>query len=207
MRPLFLIILVVAVGFAWFKLLPSSQSKAKYEEAPYTIEKSEGSFQIRRYPALTYAEVTVEGSREEAANQGFRALFGYITGKNGTQEKIAMTIPVFQELVAFGVASDRPPSSTQWAFRFVMPQASTHLPMPQDSRIKIYQSTPFRVATVKFNGRFNSENLVTHKNKLDEWVNKKGFTFEPHTHEIYAAYNGPFTWPSNRRNEVLFRIK
>ena len=173
------------------------------------MEKKYGAFQVRHYPSMVLAEVMVDGSREDAANQGFRILFGYIKGKNGTGEELAMTVPVFQELTAFGIGTESPAVPAQWAFRFVMPadKKLKDLPMPQDDRIRLYEAPALKVAVQSFKGRFSSKNLTTHKNQLNAWVLQKGLVFEPNRHEIYAAYNGPFTLPSRRRNEVMFRLR
>ena len=79
--------------------------------------------------------------------------------------------------------------------------------MPQDDRIRLYEAPALKVAVQSFKGRFSSKNLTTHKNQLHAWVLQKGLVFEPNRHEIYAAYNGPFTLPSRRRNEVMFRLR
>jgi hypothetical protein len=207
MNKLFWIVLTLIVGVGVFRFMPKSD--AKYDQPAYTVEKKDGAFEVRKYPPMILAEVSVEGNREDAANQGFRILFGYITGKNGTGEKLAMTIPVFQELIAFGVGTESPPVPTQWAFRFVMPAGKklADLPMPQDDRIRLYEAPAMKVAVQSFKGRFSTKNLTAHKNELDAWVIAKGLVFEPNRHEIFAAYNGPFTLPSKRRNEVMFRLK
>ena len=207
MNKLFWTILALFVVIGIFKFMP--QSNAQYEQPPYTVEKKDGAYEVRHYPPMVLAEVLLEGDREEAANQGFRLLFGYISGQNATGEKLAMTIPVFQELIAFGIGTESPAVPTQWAFRFVMPAGKklADLPMPQDDRIRLYEAPALKVAVQSFKGRFSTKNLTAHKNELDAWVIDKGLVFEPNRHEIFAAYNEPFTLPSKRRNEVMFRLK
>jgi hypothetical protein len=206
MNKLFWTILALFVVIGIFKFMP--QSNAQYEQPPYTVEKKDGAYEVRHYPPMVLAEVMLEGDREEAANQGFRLLFGYISGQNATGEKLAMTIPVFQELVGLCRGCDFP-DTTRWAFRFVMPRKQTlkTLPKPNSDRIHLVEAPAMKVAVKTFNGRFNTKNLTAHKNELDAWVIKKGLIFQPDRHEMFAAYNGPFTWPSKRRNEVMFRLK
>ncbi len=203
MNKLFWIVLTLIVGVGVFRFMPKSD--AKYDQPPYTVEKKDGTYEVRKYPPMVLAEVLLEGDREEAANQGFRLLFGYISGQNATGEKLAMTIPVFQELIIPGSCFN----PGRWAFRFVMPRKQTlkTLPKPNSDRIHLVEAPAMKVAVKTFNGRFNTKNLTTHKNELDAWVIDKGLVFEPNRHEIFAAYNGPFTLPSKRRNEVMFRLK
>ena len=61
------------------------------EEPSYTSILQEAAFEIREYPALIAAEVTVQGDRSEAVSAGFRLLAGYIFGGNTRKQSIAMT--------------------------------------------------------------------------------------------------------------------
>jgi hypothetical protein len=42
------------------------------EEPPFTVKSAHGEFEVRDYPALVAAEVTVKGDRKDAAGKGFR---------------------------------------------------------------------------------------------------------------------------------------
>jgi SOUL heme-binding protein len=46
------------------------------EEPPHRVVACDGDFEIRDYPALSLAEVTVQGDRNSAAYAGFRKLAG-----------------------------------------------------------------------------------------------------------------------------------
>jgi orotidine-5'-phosphate decarboxylase len=63
------------------------------EEPAFRSVIHDGAFEIRDYPALTVAEVTVEGDQKEAANKGFRLLAAYIFGGNARRQSVAMTAP------------------------------------------------------------------------------------------------------------------
>ncbi len=52
------------------------------EEPSFAVAIHEGDFEVRDYPALVVAEVSVSGSRDEASNAGFRLLAAYIIGGN-----------------------------------------------------------------------------------------------------------------------------
>ena len=199
-----LCLVLAVIGF--FKLMP--ESRAKYAEQPYLISKKSDSIEFRHYEPFVVAEVLVYGDRQAAASEGFRLLFDYISGGNAQQEKIPMTIPVFQELIAFEPnASDE--SQTLWAFRFVMPSEKhlQNLPAPQNDRIHFKQMTGFNVVAMRFSGSSASDNLTAHKNKLDVWTIQEKTPLTPNTHEIYALYNAPFTPSFLKRNEVMFRIE
>ena len=64
------------------------------EEPAFRTVLQDGAFEIRDYPALVVAEVTVTGGQKEAASKGFRLLAGYIFGGNRGKQSIAMTAPV-----------------------------------------------------------------------------------------------------------------
>ena len=53
------------------------------EEPKFEIRLRDGAFEIRDYPALTAAEVVVSGSRDQASNDGFRLLAGYLLCRTG----------------------------------------------------------------------------------------------------------------------------
>ena len=69
-------------------------TRAGYETAPYQVMESDGAFQIREYPTLQWVETTM-GSGSGDSDGSFGRLFGFITGRNQSQQKIAMTTPVY----------------------------------------------------------------------------------------------------------------
>lgn len=66
------------------------------EEPSFTVSLAEGDCEVRDYPALVVAAVSVTGDRKDAASKGFRLLASYIFGGNTAKRKIAMTAPVMQ---------------------------------------------------------------------------------------------------------------
>ena len=97
------------------------------EEPAFRTVLREGAFELRDYPALVVAEVTVDGDQKAAANQGFRLLAGYIFGGNKPRQSIAMTAPVAQTPAREKIAMTAPVTQTQtanqWVVRFTMPSA------------------------------------------------------------------------------------
>lgn len=93
------------------------------EEPAFSVVVQEGAFEVRDYPALVAAEVSVAGGRDEASNAGFRLLAGYIFGGNTRRQSIAMTAPVVQERATSGTIAMTAPvtqsgSDGAWVVRF-----------------------------------------------------------------------------------------
>ncbi len=81
--------LLILIFCALF-ILPYSVVMAN-EEAKYEIIDENEVYEIRKYND----RLAVETSRA-GIDSNFRKLFNYISGRNNTQEKIAMTTPVTQ---------------------------------------------------------------------------------------------------------------
>ena len=64
------------------------------EEAKYKVVSRDRNYEIREYAPHVIAETVVEGTLEDAGNKAFNRLFAYISGKNRSRGKIAMTAPV-----------------------------------------------------------------------------------------------------------------
>jgi hypothetical protein len=77
-------------------LMLESGTALATEEPRHTVLRTGDTFEVRRYEPYLVAETLVTGSAEDARNQGFRLLAGYIFGKNKGAREIAMTAPVAQ---------------------------------------------------------------------------------------------------------------
>jgi len=180
------------------------------EEAPYTVIRSEGNFELRDYPPLVVAETIVDGELEGAGNKAFRPLFRYISGENKSRDKIAMTAPVSQEQKGEKISMTAPVSQERvqgkWAVSFTMPSSYTMktLPTPDDPNIKLRQVPARRMAAVRYSGSWSEKKYLQHKEKLEKWIkaNRLSVTGEP----VWARYNAPFTPWFMRRNEILIPI-
>merc|ERR550534_431114 len=69
------------------------QERSGYECAPYTVLETATDYQVRRYPSMKWATVTMTRS-PQTPNKSFMKLFGYISGANEDEAKISMTVPV-----------------------------------------------------------------------------------------------------------------
>ena len=52
------------------------------EDPPFTVHFAKDELEVRGYPALVAAQVSVQGNRREASSKGFRLLAGYTFGGN-----------------------------------------------------------------------------------------------------------------------------
>lgn len=134
------------------------------QQQPYDVLRSFPHFEVRRYPAHLLAEVEVDASFTRAGNEAFGVLVGYISGRNSTRGKVAMTAPVLQQQASTTIEMTSPVvqqpigESGRYIVAFVMPSEFTldTLPTPSDPRITVHE-VPAHVAAVKsFTGRWTS---------------------------------------------------
>ena len=187
------------------------------EELSYSVVASDAAVEIRQYAPHIAAEASMEGDHESVQRDLFRALAGYIFGKNTTQEEIAMTAPVTmnQDTTADGenIAMTAPvtmtPTDTNgWTMAFSMPSKYTMdtLPKPVDDRVTLVEVPERTVAVVRFSGSFNdSDNRAESLGQLTQWLNNQS-KYKTVGKPFFAGYDPPFTLPFLRRNEVLVEI-
>lgn len=170
------------------------------EKPKYKVLRSDGPFQIRRYPPAVVAETEVAGERWTAANRAFSPLAGYIFGGNERNEKIAMTSPVVQRP---GDAADGSPS---WKVRFILPSRLKpgEPPVPKDPRVTIREEPATTYAVLRFRGRTGEERVSAKLEELRARMSEAGLSGidEP----TYAYYDPPWTPPFLRRNEILIEV-
>jgi hypothetical protein len=184
------------------------------EEPAFTASLKEGAFEVRNYPALVAAQVTVSGTHDQASNTGFRQLAGYIFGGNTRKQSIAMTAPVVQApaegekiamtapVIQSGVAGQE----GTWTVRFIMPSGYTldTLPTPNDPKVQLLALTPARFAAVTFSGLARDADVATRTAELNAYI--KTHALQPIGPPALARYNPPWTPWFMRRNEVLIAI-
>lgn len=181
------------------------------EEAEYTVVLKEQSFELRRYEPHILAETIVDGEFDSAGNKAFSRLFKYISGNNKSREKVAMTSPVGQEAVGEKIDMTSPvgqqlEENGKWAVSFMMPASFSleTLPQPADPNVSLRQVPAQLIAAVRYSGLWSEKGYRNNKDKLEEWINEKGFTVvgEP----TWARYNPPFMPWFLRRNEILVPV-
>jgi len=181
------------------------------EEPAYTVKLQEHDFELRAYPALIAAEVSVAGDQDRAASAGFRLLAGYIFGANESRQSVAMTAPVAQtaasaEKIAMTAPVAQTASGDSWTVRFFMPRGYTldTLPKPKDPRIRLITVPPNLAAVVRFSGLAFAGDVAQKTAELRAFVEAHHWrTTGPPT---LARYNPPWTPWFMRRNEVMLPV-
>lgn len=187
------------------------------EEPDYTIVRTFADFELRRYPSYAVAETEVAGPFDEAGNQAFRILAGYIFGDNRANTKIEMTAPVSQrpavqegeriEMTAPVV--QRPASGTDgdsFVVSFVMPDRFTvdQLPEPVDPRVRLREEPGKLMAVRRYSGGWSEKNYRENETQLLRAVKEAGLNQV--AAPVYARYNSPFSLWFMRRNEVMVEV-
>jgi hypothetical protein len=184
------------------------------KNAPYTLLKSdqEQKIEVRNYESMVLVSSDMSA---DGMNSAFRDLFRYIAGENEGSTEIAMTAPVLineSEAASTGteIAMTAPvfmkERSEEQVMSFVMPADFTlkSTPKPTNPNVWVTEVKDYKVVVIKFSGLLSDSNVETQTEILNSWIAKNGYTAisEP----INAAYNGPFTIPWLRHNEVLIEI-
>jgi SOUL heme-binding protein len=183
------------------------------EEPEFRVLRQLGKVEIRQYAVYTVAEVVVPGPADEAGNQAFPILAGYIFGKNKGERKFAMTAPVTQAAVpATPVKMEMTAPVTQspapggFVVQFVLPRGVSLMtaPEPMDSRVQLREVQPAQVAALRYSGRWSAANDGEHLARLRATLREAGLVWsgEP----VLSRYNGPWTPWFMRRNEVWLRL-
>lgn len=167
------------------------------EEPEYKVVAQYADFEVRLYAPYIVAEVDVQGDFENAGNEAFRILAGYIFGDNAASEKMSMTAPVAATTAA---AADR----TTYAFVMERKHSLQSLPVPNDDSIRIRQLPEMTMAVNRYSGRWTEENYQQHAEALLASLDAHGL--RTIGHPILARYNSPFSLPFMRRNEVMLEI-
>lgn len=180
------------------------------EEPAFSSSLKEGAFEVRSYPALVAAQVSVTGTRDEASSAGFKLLAGYIFGGNTRRQSIAMTAPVVQSkpgsetiaMTAPVIQAAMPDRPEAWTVRFIMPAGFTMdtLPMPDDARVQLLALPPARYAVVMFSGMAHEDDVVQKTAELTTFMAEHALRAAGPP--ALARYNPPWTLWFMRRNEV-----
>lgn len=181
------------------------------EEAKYSVVKKEEAFELRDYASHILAETVVEGDINDASNKAFGRLFGYISGKNKSRNKVAMTAPVSQAPAAEKIAMTAPVGQqsvgNKWAVSFMMPASYTMqtLPKPDDSSVTLREVPARRVASIRYSGLWSEARYLEHKSQLEAWIRKN--KMKAAGEASWARYDPPFKPWFMRRNEILIPVE
>ena len=166
-----------------------SQAMA-YEESPFNIVHQTDVYEIRHYVDRLAVQATYTSQ-----NSSFRNLFNYISGANTNSEKIKMTTPVTQS-----------EENSEMVMQFYLPSKFTNktAPVPTDPRVELITINEGYYAVIRYSGRLTDKNFKKHKKILKENLIEDKIKIIGSA--IKATYNGPFTLPILRRNEVMFHV-
>ena len=161
-----------------------------YEEATYSIVSQNDVYEIRYYSDRLAIQVNYTNE-----NVGFRKLFSYISGSNIDSIKINMTIPAVQSY-----------ENGSMIMQFLLPANFTrkNAPEPNNEELKLIVIGQGYYAIIKYSGQLSDKNFNKLKIILKDNLLKNNI--EILNSAIMATYNGPFTLPFLRRNEVMFLI-
>jgi len=180
------------------------------EEPKFTLALQDGAFELRDYPALTVAEVTVTGDQQQASRAGFRKLAGYIFGGNKGARRIAMTTPVTKARTGDKIAMTAPVTQIgaggEWVVRFTMPadMVLADLPQPDDPAVRLLTLPASRMAVVRFSGLAGEAAVAGQTAQLLAFV--AGRHLAPTGPVTQARYNPPWALWFLRRNEVMVPV-
>ena len=160
------------------------------EEVEYELIKENEVYEIRKYSDRLAVETSTSNQ-----NSGFRKLFNYISGDNQTNEEIKMTTPVTE--------MERKGNMTM---QFYLPLKfdKNNVPIPSRPDVEIVNIVGGYFAVIRYSGRSSHKNFMKHKDILENELKKDDISILGPP--IKATYNGPFTLPMLRRNEVMFEI-
>ncbi len=182
-----------------------------YEEPEFKAVKTKGDFEYRQYDPYLVSETIIEGAKDanSASSEGFRRLFAYISGANGSKSKISMTVPVSQgasEKIAMTVPVQQSAADTGWRVSFMLPSKFTleTAPVPTDARVHVREVPGRLMVVLRFSGRWTESNYNRHEQELARHVAAAGLSASGTIER--AAYNAPFSIPWFRRNEVMVEI-
>lgn len=181
------------------------------EEPSYEVLRSIDKVELRQYAPYVVAEVVLSASAENAGNQAFPILAGYIFGKNKGDRKFAMTAPVTQAPVP--VKLDMTAPVTQSAVpggmrvQFVLPKdvSLDSAPEPLDPRVQLRLVPAARWAVIRYSGSWSQANYDEHLTLLQRTLADAGLGSEGEP--VLARYNAPLTPWFLRRNEIWLGLR
>jgi hypothetical protein len=181
------------------------------EEPDYEVVRKLDTVELRQYSPYVVAEVVLNSTAEEAGNQAFPILAGYIFGKNKGEKKFAMTAPVTQ--TAAPVRMDMTAPVTQAAVpggmlvQFVLPKGVTlaSAPEPIDPRVQLRLVPASQWAVIRYSGTWSQSNYQEHLALLKAALDAAGVAKQGEP--VLARYNAPFTPWFLRRNEIWLALR
>jgi len=180
------------------------------QEPAYQVVRQLDGVEIRQYAPYVVAEVRIEGTADEAGNEGFSILANYIFGGNKGARKLEMTAPVTQSAQPVRLPMTAPvtlaPSAGGFVVQFVLPRDVTlaSAPEPNDPRVQLREVPGRKVAVIRYSGFWSQSNYDEHLQLLEAALRAANLRWKGEP--VLSRYNPPFTPWFLRRNEVWLDI-
>jgi len=186
-------------------------SSQAIEEPSYEVVQQLDGAEVRQYAAYVVAQVLVSGPADQAGNQAFPILAGYIFGKNKGARKFDMTAPVTQAAAPVKLEMTAPVTQAAaaggYVVQFVLPKGVTlaTAPEPIDPRVQLREVPSSRVAVIRYSGFWSQSNYDEHLGKLQVALRaaQVAWTGEP----TLSRFDPPFTPWFMRRNEIWLTVQ
>lgn len=186
---------------AWSYFLNRGVPKPRYR-----VSAKKDGYELREYDPYIVAEIDEEGSYKEASNNGFKALFDYISGNNVKQGKIETTPPATEKIAMTAPVVERSAGKDVHTIAFIMPASYTMqtIPRPVNRRIRLLEIPARTVAAKRFSGSPTGHRMEQKMKELLDEIGRdhRSAASTPET----ARYNPPFTVPFLMRNEILVPV-
>jgi hypothetical protein len=181
--------------------------RAPYEQPRYeVIGHLADGVEIRAYAARMAVQTPVRRGND---GEAFGRLFRYITGANGADAKIAMTVPVEQTarpipmtIPVETLANPGGKPGSDDVMRFFLPRAVAERgpPKPADPLVSLVTLPPQQFAVLRFSGTVDDASRALHEQRLIAAVTGAGR--HAAGSPSLLSYDPPFALPFLRRNEV-----
>jgi hypothetical protein len=196
----------------WLTLAAMPLRSHAIEEPDYqVIRQLDSNVELRQYAPYVVAEVVLDARADDAGNQAFPILAGYIFGKNKGERKFAMTAPVTQTAVPVKMEMTAPVTQAAvpggMRVQFVLPKGVTleSAPEPLDARVQLRLVPASAWAAIRYSGTWSQSNYDEHLALLKAELDKAGVATQGEP--VLARYNAPFTPWFLRRNEIWLALR
>ena len=163
-----------------------------YESPTFKLIKKIGNLEWREYQeffTIAIHEPSLQGY------SGFGYLFNYISGNNRQGVKMKMTVPVINDL-----------DEKEKSMEFVIPKIHTQdIPQPLYQQMKIKHYPSQMVIVYSFSGYIPKEKMETITEKMKAFA--KAEQLQAVGDLKIARYNGPYTLPFLRHNEIWLNVR
>jgi len=203
------------------------QERSGYECAPYTVLETAADYQVRRYPSMKWATVTMIRS-PQTPNKSFMKLFGYISGANEVtrpilysesdlnlgrataqvisnvckkdEAKISMTVPVSTKVTTLA-EKDGPVQREEMGF--YVPGSHQEAPPNPKGEVTIVTRPEMTVFVRTFGGFAKDKDWEEQREQLMASLRGREDFDAVNTKEYFRqGFDAPFKfW--NRKNEVF----